>query len=51
MRDLKMPQRETGWHLWMTETAHALRHADIYRFGTWAELERLSKIYPPCNGL
>lgn len=40
---LENAARETGWHLWMTETVRALRHADIYRFGTWAELERLSK--------
>ena len=41
--------RETGWHLWMRETVHALRHTDIYRFGTWTELERLSE-YPFAAG-
>ena len=48
---LENAARETGWHLWMTETTHALRHADIYRFGTWAELERLSKNIPAMQWL
>lgn len=42
---------KTDWHAWMSKTAQALRHTDIRRFGIWAELERLSKIYLPCNGL
>lgn len=48
---LENAARETGWHLWMTETVRALRHADIYRFGTWAELERLSKNIPAMQWL
>ena len=48
---LENAARETGWHLWMTETVRVLRHADIYRFGTWAELERLSKNIPAMQWL
>lgn len=42
---------KTDWHAWMSKTAQALRHTDIRRFGTWAELERLSKNIPAMQWL
>lgn len=42
---------KTEWHTWMGETAQALRHTDICRFGTWMELERLSKNIPAMRWL
>ncbi|WP_285815492.1 helix-turn-helix transcriptional regulator [Phocaeicola sartorii] len=42
---------KTEWHTWMSETAQALRHTDICRFGTWRELERLSKNIPAMRWL
>ena len=42
---------KTDWHAWMSKTAQALRHTDIRRFGTWAELERLSKNVPAMRWL
>ncbi len=38
-------------YTWMGETAQALRHTDICRFGTWMELERLSKNIPAMRWL
>ena len=42
---------KTEWHTWMGETAQALRHTDICRFGTLTELERLSKNIPAMRWL
>lgn len=48
---LEYDAMKTEWQSWMVDTAQALRHTDIHRFGTWAELERLSKNIPAMRWL
>lgn len=48
---LEYDAMKTEWHTWMRETTQALRHTDTCRFGTWAELERLSKNIPAMRWL
>lgn len=48
---LEYDAMKTEWHTWMRETAQALCHTDTCRFGTWTELERLSKNIPAMRWL
>lgn len=48
---LEYDAMKTEWQSWIVDTAQALRHTDIRRFGTWAELERLSKNIPAMQWL
>lgn len=48
---LEYDAMKTEWHTWMRETTQALSHTDTCRFGTWTELERLSKNIPAMRWL